>query len=58
MVAAYTEAQRFYHDKTHITFMLDKLDSDIAAGNIVLSQWEESCVRWAIYWHDYGERPF
>ncbi|EPS39063.1 hypothetical protein H072_7149 [Dactylellina haptotyla CBS 200.50] len=53
MEQAYTDPSRAYHNNTHITFMLDKLAGDISSGQIILTDWEQKCVTFAIYWHDF-----
>ncbi|KAK6357745.1 hypothetical protein TWF718_002053 [Orbilia javanica] len=57
MGEAYGEPHRAYHNTTHITFMLDKLAEDMRSGNIELSDREQKCIMFAIWWHDFVYNP-
>ncbi|EWC44402.1 hypothetical protein DRE_01228 [Drechslerella stenobrocha 248] len=57
MLEAYSQPHRAYHDTTHITFMLGRLDDDVLEGEIEFDEWERRCVMLAIWWHDYVYDP-
>ncbi|KAK6535801.1 hypothetical protein TWF281_000052 [Arthrobotrys megalospora] len=54
---AYTEPHRAYHNTSHITFMLDKLAEDVRNKNVELSDWEQRCIMFAVWWHDFVYNP-
>ncbi|KAK6516092.1 hypothetical protein TWF506_006003 [Arthrobotrys conoides] len=54
---AYGEPHRAYHNTTHITFMLDSLAEDLKDRRIELSDWEQKCITFAIWWHDFVYDP-
>ncbi|RVD80143.1 uncharacterized protein DFL_008049 [Arthrobotrys flagrans] len=54
---AYREPHRAYHNTAHITFMLDKLAEDVRTGNVELSDWEQRCIMFAVWWHDFVYNP-
>ncbi|KAF3317341.1 hypothetical protein TWF173_010993 [Orbilia oligospora] len=54
---AYNEPHRVYHNTAHITFMLDKLAEDVKTRKIELSGWEQNCVMFAVWWHDFVYNP-